>query len=243
MTAHGTPLSGAGSANVLIGGLPAWRAGADFHACPLSAGPVPHTGGVVVTGCPTVLINGYPAARLGDTIVENGPPNTVASGAPTVIIGSGGAPTSTSDSDSAGATAPVDPPWVADLYEQLTSYIDRYNGAVAGADIGAAQRQLASERVNLRVAGDEGAAAFSFTTDGQTRIGSFERGHRDDATIHMETDRETVAEITAADRPAEAFRAALVEDDISIRGTGAADRIRWAIIDLAEEIAELLGIA
>lgn len=86
-TAHGTPLSGAGSPDVLIGGKPAWRALSDFHPCPLSSGPVPHVGGVVQPGSSTVLINGLPAARQGDTIVENGPPNTIASGCPSVIIG------------------------------------------------------------------------------------------------------------------------------------------------------------
>lgn len=86
-TSHGTPLSGAGSSNVLIGGKPAWRALADVHACPLSNGPVPHVGGTVAVGSSTVLINNMPAARQGDTIVENGPPNTIVSGEPTVLIG------------------------------------------------------------------------------------------------------------------------------------------------------------
>lgn len=86
-TAHGTPLTGTGSPNVLIGGRPAWRALADVHTCPLSSGPVPHVGGVVQTGSSSVLINGVPATRLGDTIVENGPPNTVSAGCPSVVIG------------------------------------------------------------------------------------------------------------------------------------------------------------
>jgi len=86
-TAHGTPLSGAGSPDVIIGGQPAWRVGVDFHACPLSNGPVPHVGGVVTAGSTTVLINGVPAARQGDVITENGPPNTIAAGCPTVMIG------------------------------------------------------------------------------------------------------------------------------------------------------------
>lgn len=85
-TAHGTPLTGAGSQNVFVGGQPAWRA-ADFHSCPLSSGPVPHVGGTVQGGSTSVLINGLPAARQGDTLVENGPPNTVVSGCPTVMIG------------------------------------------------------------------------------------------------------------------------------------------------------------
>ena len=86
-TAHGTPLSGPGSPNVLIGGQPAWRATVDFHACPLATGTVPHVGGVVAAGSTSVLINGFPAARQGDSIVESGPPNSIAAGCPTVIIG------------------------------------------------------------------------------------------------------------------------------------------------------------
>jgi len=86
-TAHGTPLSGPGSPNVFIGGQPAWRVGGDFHPCPLTTGPVPHVGGVVTVGSTTVLINGMPAARQGDVIAESGPPNTIAAGCPTVLIG------------------------------------------------------------------------------------------------------------------------------------------------------------
>ena len=88
MTSHGTPLvPGPGSSTVLIGGLPAWRAVADFHACPLVTVLVPHVGGVVAVGSPTVLINGLPAARQGDLVVETGPPNAIALGQPTVLIG------------------------------------------------------------------------------------------------------------------------------------------------------------
>lgn len=89
MTGHGTPLApGPGSSNVFIGGLPAWRATADFHTCPLvSPGPVPHGGGVVSLGSLTVFINSLPAARQGDSIVESGPPNSIVMGCPTVMIG------------------------------------------------------------------------------------------------------------------------------------------------------------
>jgi len=87
-TSHGSPLApGPGSANVLIGGMPAWRAGADMHTCPLSTGPVPHVGGMVALGSTTVLINNLPASRQGDQIIESGPPNAIAMGCPTVLIG------------------------------------------------------------------------------------------------------------------------------------------------------------
>ena len=89
MTAHGTPLGpGPGSVNVLIGGMPAWRATSDMHTCPLvEGGTVPHVGGVVPVGSMTVLINNLPAARQGDVIVESGPPNSIVMGCPTVMIG------------------------------------------------------------------------------------------------------------------------------------------------------------
>lgn len=89
MTSHGTALGpGPGSATVSIGGQPAWRAASDLHQCPLVEGLVPHSGGVVAVGSQTVLIEGRPAVRAGDAIVEAaGRPNTVVVGAPTVLIG------------------------------------------------------------------------------------------------------------------------------------------------------------
>jgi uncharacterized Zn-binding protein involved in type VI secretion len=87
-TSHGTPLApGPGCPTVLIGGQPAWRAGADMHACPLFDGPRPHVGGTVAMGSATVLIGGLPAARQGDAIFEAGPANAIATGLATVLIG------------------------------------------------------------------------------------------------------------------------------------------------------------
>ncbi len=88
LTSHGTPLTpGPGSANVMIGGMPAWRATADFHTCPLVDGLKPHVGGMVMMGSATVMINQLSAARQGDLVVEAGPPNAIAMGAPNVMIG------------------------------------------------------------------------------------------------------------------------------------------------------------
>jgi uncharacterized Zn-binding protein involved in type VI secretion len=87
-TSHGTPLApGPGCPTVLIGGMPAWRAVADFHACPLVNGLEPHVGGTVAVGSTTVLIGGLFAARQTDIIVEPGGPNTIVAGEPTVLIG------------------------------------------------------------------------------------------------------------------------------------------------------------
>ncbi|SIO17161.1 PAAR domain-containing protein [Chitinophaga niabensis] len=68
-------------------GQPAARA-SDMHVCPMVTGTVPHVGGPILPpGCPTVLIGGMPAARVGDMAVCTGPPDTIAAGSGTVLIG------------------------------------------------------------------------------------------------------------------------------------------------------------
>lgn len=67
---------------------PAARIG-DMHVCPMvtpGLPPIPHVGGPVVVGAPTVLIGGVPAARIGDMCVCVGPPDIIAMGSPKVII-------------------------------------------------------------------------------------------------------------------------------------------------------------
>jgi uncharacterized Zn-binding protein involved in type VI secretion len=60
----------------------------DMHLCPMITGVVPHVGGPVLpAGCPTVMIGGLPAARVGDMCTCTGPPDTIAAGSGTVMIG------------------------------------------------------------------------------------------------------------------------------------------------------------
>jgi uncharacterized Zn-binding protein involved in type VI secretion len=62
----------------------------DMHVCPMATPgtpPIPHVGGPVMTGLPTVLIGGVPAARVTDTAICVGPPDAVAKGSLTVMIG------------------------------------------------------------------------------------------------------------------------------------------------------------
>lgn len=64
--------------------------GADIHIC-ATPSPVPFCvdgPGFVITGSTTVMINGLPACRQGDTIQEIlGPPNLIDMGCPTVKVG------------------------------------------------------------------------------------------------------------------------------------------------------------
>ena len=75
-------LTGNGSQNVVIENLPAWRGITDIHRCPR------HGAGAVLKGSTNVLINGFPATRMGDKIIEGGGRiNTIIKGATTVVIG------------------------------------------------------------------------------------------------------------------------------------------------------------
>ena len=91
MTAHGGSIV-MGMPTVLIAGQPAARLG-DMHGYLPSAEPepglppIPHVGGPITLGSATVLIGGQPAARMGDMATCVGPPDTIALGAPTVLIG------------------------------------------------------------------------------------------------------------------------------------------------------------
>ncbi len=59
----------------------------DLHVCPMVTGIVPHVGGPISAGLPTVLIGKLPAARLGDPAVCVGPSSTIIKGSATVLIG------------------------------------------------------------------------------------------------------------------------------------------------------------
>ena len=60
----------------------------DMHVCPMVTGTVPHVGGPILPpGCPTVMIGGQPAARVGDMLTCSGPPDSIIMGSATVMIG------------------------------------------------------------------------------------------------------------------------------------------------------------
>ena len=68
-------------------GQPAARIG-DLHTCPMVTGVAPHVGGPILPpGAINVLIGGQPAARVTDLATCVGPPDIIAVGSPTVLIG------------------------------------------------------------------------------------------------------------------------------------------------------------
>jgi uncharacterized Zn-binding protein involved in type VI secretion len=87
------------STDVLINGLPAAVQGSVAQNMPPHIAPPPATfskpptnQGTVVTGSPTVLVNGKPLARLGDPVLTcndpvDAPVATIAAGSPDVLVG------------------------------------------------------------------------------------------------------------------------------------------------------------
>jgi uncharacterized Zn-binding protein involved in type VI secretion len=57
-----------------------------MHTCPMVTGVVPHVGGPIVTGAPTVLIGGLPAARVSDQAICVGPTDIIVKASMTVFI-------------------------------------------------------------------------------------------------------------------------------------------------------------
>lgn len=60
----------------------------DMHTCPMVTGVVPHVGGPILPPCmPNVLTGCLPQARVTDMLVCVGPPDMIAKGSPTVLVG------------------------------------------------------------------------------------------------------------------------------------------------------------
>ncbi|NYS25640.1 PAAR domain-containing protein [Rhodobacteraceae bacterium 2376] len=66
--------------------LPAARI-SDMHVCPMVTGVVPHVGGPISMGFPTVLTGKMPQARISDMAVCVGPPDVIVKGSATVLVG------------------------------------------------------------------------------------------------------------------------------------------------------------
>ncbi|PZW50996.1 putative Zn-binding protein involved in type VI secretion [Humitalea rosea] len=63
----------------------------DMHVCPMvtpGVPPIPHVGGPILSGMPTVLTGALPQARVTDMCLCVGPPDVIVKGSMTVLVGS-----------------------------------------------------------------------------------------------------------------------------------------------------------
>lgn len=71
-----------------MAGPPAARL-SDMHVCPMvtpGVPPIPHVGGPILMGAPTVMTGKLPQARATDTCLCVGPPDLIAKGSMTVFV-------------------------------------------------------------------------------------------------------------------------------------------------------------
>ena len=59
----------------------------DMHVCPMVTGVVPHVGGPIMKGEPTVITGKMPQARVTDILTCVGPPDVIAKGSAGVFAG------------------------------------------------------------------------------------------------------------------------------------------------------------
>lgn len=133
-----------------------------------------------------------------------------------------------------GAVAQVgEPTWADGTGAALERVVAGYNAAVDGVDVGPAARLVRDQRVTLTVTDTDGSSAqFSFRTDADLHVVDFGAGPRDDATVRMFTDPETVGRIAAAPDRAAAFESAVTAGDVRIEGVGLLNRAAWALVSL-----------
>lgn len=66
----------------------AFLADFEFAHLPDTTGVLPHVGGPIIPACcPTAIIAGMPAARIGDMCICTGPTDVIAMGSTNVLIG------------------------------------------------------------------------------------------------------------------------------------------------------------
>jgi uncharacterized Zn-binding protein involved in type VI secretion len=66
-------------------GMPAARI-TDMHVCPMVTAIVPHVGGPIILGSPTVLTGAMPQARVTDMLICVGPPDMIVMASFTVFV-------------------------------------------------------------------------------------------------------------------------------------------------------------
>ncbi|WP_318570918.1 hypothetical protein [Salinigranum marinum] len=121
--------------------------------------------------------------------------------------------------------------------DSVEEAFDRLEVDAQTTDVGFATSQLGGEIVNLHV---RGRGTYSFELDENLDIEDFSGCGRDDATLEVETDDDTVHRIGSSERPSRELRTAFNGDDIRVRGVGPVKRLKWGAITVAKDLLDEL---
>ncbi|QZX99978.1 hypothetical protein [Halobaculum rubrum] len=134
------------------------------------------------------------------------------------------------------AAQPDRPSWSGEVFTQLETGFDLYNDASGGLDLGPLAGQIENKRVNLYVSDGGETAVYSFRMTGDGTVVDLRESAHDDATLRMETDRETMSNIADAEggeQAANRFADAVRNDDIVIKGErgNVVAQVTWGVLN------------
>jgi hypothetical protein len=115
--------------------------------------------------------------------------------------------------------AQADPPaWEDTLFEDMERAADEFNARGGFHESGTLEAWLLrSARINLYVHGDDSTVTYSFRIDERLHVTSLQRGEGSDPTYRVQTSRQTVEEIIAAENKDAAIRSGIQTGTIRVQ--------------------------
>lgn len=131
-------------------------------------------------------------------------------------------------------------PAEVDLLFAMREYTLTYNG-YAGRLPGWVTGPFADEKVNLRVESPDGVMVIGITFHDR-RIVLFDAKGCPAPIATVTTDRATVEEVMASDRPFDAFRAGVRNGTIRIEGNTLLGTLRWGMVGFGLRVMDIIGL-
>ncbi|MCL9817056.1 hypothetical protein [Natronocalculus amylovorans] len=128
------------------------------------------------------------------------------------------------------------PDWAVDMFGEIEPVIQTYNANVDVSKEHFVVRWsisiLGGETVNLHVFDHENdtIATASFHLDNDLQMEEFELGTRDDATLHILTDKDTLEKVLTSPDPGSEFRSAYLNGDLRFSGNGMINSLKWSLV-------------
>lgn len=128
------------------------------------------------------------------------------------------------------------------FYRDLAVVVERFNESAESTNLGVLRPLFDREQVNVYIDGtDRSPSVVSFRTTDQPRITDLRAGERANATVRMRMDERTARRLVNAERPGRVFARAFLNDEISVRGIGLLNRLKWSVRSIVFAITRLLA--
>jgi hypothetical protein len=125
----------------------------------------------------------------------------------------------------------------ADDGNSVREALERVSAEAKDGDVGVAGSQISGEVVNVRV---RGSGTYAVEFDEHLNVEAFSGCGRDDATLEVETDTETVTDIEESNDPVGTIGRAYRDGDVRVEGIGAVNSAKWEVLDRAVKVVDWL---